>query len=57
MATCFGRAWPSSGHKLFSINNNKEKTYTWDSVYLEVVYISGVQRDIVVNGILLVRAL
>ena len=40
----------------FTINNNKEKTCTWDNVYLEVLYISGVQRDLVVNGILLVRA-
>ena len=35
----------------FANNNNKEKTYTWDKVYLEVLYISGVQRDLVVNGI------
>jgi len=40
----------------FTINNNKEKTYTLGNVYLEVLYISGVQRDLV-NRILLVRAL
>jgi len=26
MTTFFGRAWPSSGHKLFTINNSEEKT-------------------------------
>jgi hypothetical protein len=41
----------------FTINNNKDKIYTWDNVYLEALYISGDQRDLVVNGILLVRAL
>jgi len=28
MMTCFDCAWPSSGHKLFTINNSEEKTYT-----------------------------
>ena len=31
----------------FKINNNKEKAHTRNNVYLEVVYISGVQRDLV----------
>jgi putative NADH-flavin reductase len=38
-------------------NNNKEKTYTVDKVLLRGTDISGVQRDLVVNGIFLVRAL
>jgi hypothetical protein len=41
----------------FTNNNKKEKIYTWDKVNLAVLYIGGVQRDLVVNGILLVRAL
>jgi hypothetical protein len=49
--TCFGRAWPSSGQKLFTINNSEEKTYT--QAYLEVLCIRGVQRDLVVNRIML----
>jgi hypothetical protein len=55
MTTCFGRAWPSSGQISFTINNNnKQKTYTLDRVFLDVLHFSGVQRDLVVNGILLV---
>jgi len=49
--TCFGRAWPSSGHKLLTINNSEEETYTY--VYLDVLRIRGVQRDLVVNRIML----
>jgi hypothetical protein len=42
MTTCFGRAWPSSGHKIFTINDSEEKTYKW--AYLEELRIRGIQR-------------
>jgi len=34
MTTCFGSAWPSSGHKL-NLQLTTEKTYTLDKAYLE----------------------
>jgi len=52
MTTSFGRAWPSSGHKLFFKLTILKTKHIHEKGLLEVVCIHGVQRDLVVNRIL-----
>jgi len=49
MTTCFGRAWPSSGHKLFTINISKEKTYTWSYSYCTFVVFNEISRRVLIT--------
>jgi hypothetical protein len=47
MTTCFGQAWPSSGHKV-SYKLQGENVYLYmNETYLEVVGIHRDQRDLV----------